>query len=510
MSWAPTLPLSETELPLGYRVEIRSDVVWHDLPAGKLLVGGSPLRATRLTERAVALFDDRVLAVSDAATAVLAGRLLDGNLADPLLGPPVAAADLTVVIPVRDRPQQLDRCLAALAGLDVIVVDDASREPDPVHEVARRHGARVVVLGSNLGPGGARNAGLVTVTRPLVAFVDSDVVVDPPTLLGLAAHLADPRTALVGPLVRGVSRSPRPCWYERYDVVAGSLALGEKAASIARGARVGWLPSACLVGRTSALRHARIGGFSAEMRVGEDVDLVWRLLEEGWRVRYDPAFEASHEARATLSSWLGRKFVYGSGGAALADRHGDAVAVARLSPLMATAGACVLLRRRWGLAVAVTAGVIAAAQIRGSLPVMNGRSRLAARLALQGLGWATAQQSSLMVRHWWPAAVAGASFSRPARRMMVSALVVDVVVAAAVDRPLRRPDSPPVGALALWCGRRLDAMAYGAGLWAGALRRRSLRCLAIEVVRRPGGRPASGRGAITRNARHTIFGGLRS
>ena len=34
--------------------------------------------------------------------------------------------DVTVVVPVRDRPEQLDRCLAALAPLAVTVVDDAS------------------------------------------------------------------------------------------------------------------------------------------------------------------------------------------------------------------------------------------------------------------------------------------------------------------------------------------------------------------------------------------------
>ena len=88
------------------------------------------------------------------------------------------------------------------------------------------------------------------------------------------------------------------------------------------GAAVAWLPSACLVGRTEALAD----GFDPELRVGEDVDLVWRLVERGGRVRYDPDVRAHHDARPTLTSWLYRKAFYGSGGAALAARHGNQLA----------------------------------------------------------------------------------------------------------------------------------------------------------------------------------------
>ena len=34
-------------------------------------------------------------------------------------------------------------------------------------------------------------------------------------------------------------------------------------------------------------------------------------------------------------------------------------------------------------------------------------------------------------------------------------------------------------------GRRLDDLAYGAGLWLGAARSRSLQCLTPRLVRRP-------------------------
>jgi len=66
------------------------------------------------------------------------------------------------------------------------------------------------------------------------------------------------------------------------------------------------LPSACLVGRTESIRP----GFDPELRVGEDVDLVWRLVAARHRVRYDPSVSALHDSRSTLRGWAGRKFEF--------------------------------------------------------------------------------------------------------------------------------------------------------------------------------------------------------
>ena len=468
-------------LPDGFIVRLRGDVRRYEGERGAaVLIGGSPLRAKVLAPPARRRAEGGVVRVDDAASAAVARRLLDANLADPVIGAGVDPRELTVVIPVRDRPAQLDHCLRALSGLDVIVVDDDSLEPRRVADVVAGHGARLVRLERNVGPAGARNAGLGSVTTPYVAFVDSDVAVDATRLLALTGHFADPCVALVGPLVRGVTRSARPRWFERYDAAASSLALGERACSVKAAAAVGWLPSACLVARTCALRDE--SGFDASMRIGEDVDLVWRLVEAGWRVRYDPSVEAQHEVRRTATGWLGRKLAYGSGGAPLAQRHGDAVAVARLSPLMAAAGAGLLLRRRWSLLGAAVAVGWSATVVHRALPPFDGRAAAAGSLAVRGLGWAARQESALLLRHWWPATLAMCCVSPVARRAVATALVTDAVVAATVDRPIRRPDLPHVGPLAVATGRRLDDLAYGLGLWYGSVRERSWRALGIKVT----------------------------
>lgn len=226
---------------------------------------------------------------------------------------------------------------------------------------------------------------------------------------------------------------------------------------------MGWLPSACRVARTSSLGT----GFDADLRVGEDVDLVWRLVTAGHRVRYEPAVTARHDVRTTVRGWLGRKFVYGSGGAALAQRHGSKVAPAVLPPAMAAAGAALMLRRRGTVPVVVAALVLSVRSVAEAPPAAvspGTRRRVATQLALRGLGWSVRQESALLVRHWWPAAAISSLVSPSVRRATATAIVVDSCVALAS----RDHDAP--GPAAYLAGRRLDDLAYGAGLWWGALR----------------------------------------
>lgn len=454
-------------LPDGFRVRLARRVTAAD--GGRLLLGGSPLTALRLSARARELLVRDGVTVAGPDSRHLAERLIATNLGLPVLDglTPVDPAALTVVIPVRDRPEQLDRALAALAPLRCVVVDDASYSPADVAVAVARHGATLIPLTTNVGPAAARNAGLATVTTPYVAFVDSDVTVAATDLLRLTRHFADPAVAAVGPRVGAVARSVRPHWFERYDAAASSLSLGRVPGVVRPGAAVAWLPSACLVGRTDHLA----GGFDEALRVGEDVDLVWRLVDAGYRVRYDPEVEAAHDSRPTLTGWLSRKVVYGSGGAGLAARHGDRLAPAVLTPSYAVAGAALLLRRRWSVPLALTLAAPGVRRLSRTLP-----AAVATRTAAQGLGWAVRQESALLLRHWWPLTAVGLAVSPLVRRAVGTALVVDLAVA------LHEHRESPLDLPTLIAGRRLDDLAYGVGLWWGALRACSPRVL---LPRRP-------------------------
>ena len=298
--------------------------------------------------------------------------------------------------------------------------------------------------------------------------MDSDVTVDPDTLGRLARHFGDDRVALVGPRVRSLA-SRKARWHERFDAHSSSLDLSDRGCSVRTGAAVAWLPGACLVGRVDRLG----AGFADGLRVGEDVDLVWRLVDAGHVVRYDPHETAGHGARSTIRSWLGRKIVYGTGGAVLAARHGDRTAVAALSPTAALAAAALLARRNWSLPVAALAMLRTRRALVAELPDDPERGALATSLTCRGVGWALRQETALLLRHWWPAAAAAAVVSPTARRLVVSAALLDLALGL---------NAKPTPATA-FVGRRLDDLAYGTGLWLGAIRMGSWRCL---KTRRPG------------------------
>ena len=141
--------------------------------------------------------------MTSATSRALGRRLLDAGLAHPRPEPLDALPDITVVIPVRDRPEELDRCLAALdRDVKVIVVDDGSRDDVRLASVAARHGATLLRRDSPGGPAAARNAPIHDLTSELVAFLDSDCVPSRGWLQALAGHFEDPLVGAAAPRVR--------------------------------------------------------------------------------------------------------------------------------------------------------------------------------------------------------------------------------------------------------------------------------------------------------------------
>jgi mycofactocin glycosyltransferase len=453
----------DARLPDGFAVRLAAGV--RRRPDGALL-GGSPLRLLRLAPRARVLLGGDRLTVRDATSAELAGRLLDAGIAVPVL-PDRPADDVTVVIPVRDRPAGLARLLAVLrddpatARLPVVVVDDGSG----VSVVAQ--GARVLRHELSRGPAAARNTGLLAAETPFVAFLDSDCVPRPGWLERLRPHLDDPRLAMVAPRIVALDEGAAG-WPAAYENVVSALDMGPEPAGVRPFSAVSYVPSAAVLARRAALGD----GFDPSLRVAEDVDLVWRLAAAGWRVRYEPAAAVAHEHPARAGDWLRRRAFYGTGAALLAARHGSAVATLVLAPESGLAWALGLFGGRQGRAaagglLAVTAVRLARRLRRPGEPLPL---RLAAGLVLRGQGASGRALARSVTRHHWPLALAAATVSGPARRGILAVAAADAVAAW-------WPHRHRVGPVRFAAGRRLDDLAYGAGLWWGALRSGSPRAL---------------------------------
>lgn len=445
-------------LPSGFRVRLHPDI--HRCTDGATLVGADGT-VLRLRGPARARMQDGGVHVTDATSQRLARLLLDRGLAEPCWPAATAATDrrsqVTVVVPVRDRPAGLDRLLTGLPPVaEVLVVDDGSRDPDAIAGVTRRHGARLLRHPRSLGPAAARNAGLHEVGTPWVAFVDSDVVLDGVALDLLLRHLDDPRVGLVAPRVRGLGEAHGALG--RYEAARSSLDMGPFPASVRPHARVSYVPSAVLLGRVSVLGD----GFDVSMPVAEDVDLVWRVGRDAL-VRYAPEAVARHEHRTRPAAWFVRKACYGTGAAALARRHGRAVAPAVLTPWGAALTAVVLLQRRWSLPVACAIALGVQQRIARRLSGAEQPQRGAARLTAMAVRGLTAQAAAGLTRHYVPVTLALLPFSRRARRAWLAATIVPALA--------QRPRDAAAPGPATWVAlRALDDLAYGLGLWWGCLR----------------------------------------
>jgi mycofactocin system glycosyltransferase len=431
------------------------------------MLGGSPPRLLRLTPAAARLLRPGCFTVTDRASAALARRLVDSGVAHPR--PPASPVrDVTIVVPVRDRAAQLDRLLAALRSapessqLPLLVVDDGSADPAAVAAAAGRYGAGLLVHPDNRGPAAARNTGMRAAGTPYIAFCDSDVLPLPGWLGPLLAQFTDPAVALAAPRVLTAGSGARG-WLVRYERVRSPLDMGDAEGPVVPLSSLAYVPGAVMV-----VRKAAIGdGFAPEMRFGEDVDLCLRLHRAGWRLRFVPAARVAHQPRSHLGSWLAQRARYGTSAADLALRHPGLVPPLHAAPW--SVAACVLLLRGRPVPAAL-AGVLfagAAARLAGLMPDADTPVRAAALLTLAALRGTGEQLGRCAARDYWPLALLAALLSRRARWLLLAGAVLDGVLD---HKRCGRPQGLPVHLLL----RRLDDIGYGAGLWAGAIRRRTV------------------------------------
>jgi mycofactocin glycosyltransferase len=333
---------------------------------GNVLYGGDPFVRVTLSAAQAAALDQWAAGGTVGEDGALARALTERNLAQPV--PPPHSEPVSVVIPVRDRPQQLRRLLAAVDG-DVIVVDDASGDPE-IEALA------TIVRRTRGGPGAARNDGLATARHPLVACLDADTVPRPGWLDALLPHFGDPAVQAVAPRVGAADRGPRP-------------------AKVLPGGRVPFVPGAALVIR----RHHR---FDVTLPGGEDVDLAWRV-----HTRYEPAGEVHHAA----IPWR-RHLTYGRHAAPLARRHPGKAPPLSVSPWTAAAWAAAALRLpRTALAVTAAATALLAREEPHAVKIAAGGTVRSGRALADAL-----------TRAYWPLTLAAAAVPRLRPAALAAAL----------------------------------------------------------------------------------------
>lgn len=162
-------------------------------------------------------------------------------------------------------------------------------------------------------PGYARNCGAAHASGTWLLFVDADTRISPSLLHRYFAPLPRPSTAvLAGAIV---------------DLPAGgSMAARHSAARSHLSQRVTLQRVGTPYAQTAncAVRRSAfdaVGGFSPEIRAGEDADLCFRLLRAGWQIESRPHAGVEHHPRPTIRALLGQLARHGSGAAWLNRRY---------------------------------------------------------------------------------------------------------------------------------------------------------------------------------------------
>jgi GT2 family glycosyltransferase len=211
---------------------------------------------------------------------------------------------VSVVVPTRERPELLRRCLAALEEqtipVEVVVVEDKDGR----------------------GPAWARNEGVRRASGEVICFTDDD-----------CAPAAGWAEALTAPILDGEA-----------EAASGPVSMGEgaTAADEAWGAIVNYLQVRAMVPGTASPGFAVTANLAVRRSLlervpfdesfpaaaGEDRDWGERASREGVELRYVPAAAVIHQSGMSTRAFLFQQYRYGQGAAryrsaAANRRHGS-------------------------------------------------------------------------------------------------------------------------------------------------------------------------------------------
>jgi glycosyltransferase involved in cell wall biosynthesis len=213
--------------------------------------------------------------------------------------------DITIVVPTRNRPGPLRRCVAALSGhvgleaIEIVVVDDGSDDLPAVEAALKRAPQARLVRQPRSGPASARNAGVRASHGSIVCFTDDDCEPDPGWAAALAAAVRNGAEIVAGTTLNGLPGNPH--------AVASQL-VTEYVTE--RGTRP-FAATNNLAARRSVLRELP---FPEAFRYagGEDREWCRRAAERGYRIRGSPA-RVVHYPELTLVTYLRQHLRYGRG-----------------------------------------------------------------------------------------------------------------------------------------------------------------------------------------------------
>jgi len=223
---------------------------------------------------------------------------------------------VSVVICAYNAERTMRPCLESLRKIDypnfeVIIVDDGSR--DATADISMDFPEFRLIRQPNEGLSVARNVGMHAARGEIVAYTDSDCVVDPHWLTLMVRSMVDNGFDGCG----GPNYAPHE---EGWIEASCAASPGAPCHVLVAEDRAEHLAGCNMVFRKAALE--KIGGFDAQFRTaGDDVDICWRMIEAGFRLGFSPAAFVWHFRRNTVQAYYGQQRGYGRAEAMLFPKY---------------------------------------------------------------------------------------------------------------------------------------------------------------------------------------------
>jgi GT2 family glycosyltransferase len=258
---------------------------------------------------------------------------------------------VSIVIVLYDSAEVIGECIAALpAGVELIVVDNASSDGGAALVSNLRPDATLLRSAVNLGLGAAFNLGVEASSGSQLLFLNPDARIAAESVDRMAQTLAAATHAIVGPaLVDGLGlriplqRSPSP-WRYALQILPGAaswlprslrIELSDDHPVYQAGGRVPCVLGCCFMIARGDLDA--IGGFDSDLFLyDEEESLSARIERIGGSAVYEPRAQSVHLKSSSIAQvgQLATFHMYRSHALIARKRHGELVGRAWLSPLL--------------------------------------------------------------------------------------------------------------------------------------------------------------------------------
>ena len=222
-----------------------------------------------------------------------------------------ARPTVSVIVPFVGTSQQLSELMGRLAqvalrpGDELIVADNRTGGGE---DGATSASVRVIRAEGVSSPGFARNRAASAASGEWLVMIDADTEPSATLLDDYFEPLPAPRTAV---LAGGVIDRAGPGAGIAARHSAGREQMNQRT-TLERGP---WSYAQSANVAVNRAAFVRVGGFDEVARAGEDADLCFRLMHDGYTLESRPHATVVHESRATVSALLEQLARHGAGAA---------------------------------------------------------------------------------------------------------------------------------------------------------------------------------------------------